>query len=257
MCRDVSVAARLNPSAFAFSLALSMSATSFEVVEVESHDGASEVGISKVHSFPKVLQKSDVHEVQQFIKELQDGVDPFKTELADSLQNVGHRVMGQFLQLAHSLAERLQVLCETAEQCRDVQGVQTARQLERSALAENDRVNIKAAISQMEKDLFEDELFLKFRELVRECEEDFSDHQKGYDQSISQQESKLVRRHLWAERFANLYAIWWVLNDKVSKDGAYFLLTCSALMGSASFRLPGSLRGLVLLCGLASAARTF
>ena len=172
-------------------------------------------------------------------------------------RNVGHRVMGQFLQLAHSLAERLQVLCETAEQCRDVQGVQTSRQLERSALAENDRVNIKAAISQMEKDLFEDELFLKFRELVRECEEDFSDHQKGYDQSISQQESKLVRRHLWAERFANLYAIWWVLNDKVSKDGAYFLLTCSALMGSASFRLPGSLRGLVLLCGLASAPRTF
>lgn len=91
MCRDVSVAARLNPSAFAFSLALSMSATSFEVVEVESHDGASEVGISKVHSFPKVLQKSDVHEVQQFIKELQDGVDPFKTELADSLQKLGRQ----------------------------------------------------------------------------------------------------------------------------------------------------------------------
>eukprot|EP00439_Symbiodinium_sp_Y106_P035658 s4365_g4.t1 len=79
------------PSAFASSFALSMSTTSFEVVEVESNDGASEVGISKGRSFHKVLQKSDVQEVQQFIRKLQDGVDPFKTELADSLQKLGRQ----------------------------------------------------------------------------------------------------------------------------------------------------------------------
>ncbi|CAE7274069.1 unnamed protein product [Symbiodinium necroappetens] len=229
-----------------------MSTTSFEVVEVESHDGASEVGISRVHRFPQVLQNSDVVEVEEFIRNLQDGVDPFKTELADSLQNAGNRVMRQFRHLAKRLTQSLQVLCEVAEQCRDNLGVRTARLLERSALAENDRVNIKAGISQMEKDLFENELFLEFRELVQECEEDFSDHQQGYDQSISQQESKLVHRHLWAERFANLYAVWWLLNDKVPKDVPYVLLTCSALLGSASCRLPGSLRALVPVCGLAS-----
>ena len=78
------------PSAFASSFALSTT-TSFEVVEVESNDGANEVGISKGRSFHKVLQKSDVQEVQQFIRKLQDGVDPFKTELADSLQKLGRQ----------------------------------------------------------------------------------------------------------------------------------------------------------------------
>ncbi|CAE7256432.1 unnamed protein product [Symbiodinium sp. CCMP2592] len=231
-----------------------MSTASFEVVEVESNDGASEVGLSKAHSFHKVLQKSDVNDAQQFIEGLRGGVDPFKTDLAHSLQNVGHRVMGQFLQLQQSLTERLQVLCETAEQSRDVLGARTARLLERSELAEPDRVKIKEAISEMEKGLFQDELFLNFRALVRECEKDFSDHQNGYDQSISQQESKLRDRHLWAERFTNLYAVWWFMDaEKVSKDVPYVLLTCFAL-GSVSVKLPGPLRALVPVCGLASAA---
>ena len=106
-------------------------------------------------------------------------------------RNVGHRDMLKFLQLQQSLTERLQVLCETAEQSRDVPGARTAGLLERSELAETDRVKIKEAISEIEKGLFEDELFRQFRALVRECETDFSNHQNGYDQSINQQESKL------------------------------------------------------------------
>ena len=163
--------------------------------------------------------------------------------------------MLKFLQLQQSLTERLQVLCETAEQSRDVLGARTAGLLERSELAETDRVKIKEAISEIEKGLFEDELFRQFRALVRECETDFSNHQNGYDQSISQQESKLRCRHLWAERFTNLYAVWWFMDaDKVSKDVLYVLLTCSALLGSVTGKLPGPLRALVPVCGLASAA---
>ena len=51
------------------------------------------------------------------------------------------------------------VLCETAEQSRDVLGARTTGLLERSELAETDRVKIKEAISEIEKGLFEDELF--------------------------------------------------------------------------------------------------
>ncbi|CAE7376115.1 unnamed protein product [Symbiodinium sp. CCMP2592] len=212
----------------------SMSTASWEVAESQvsgKAEAASSI-IPAARSTVAVLQPAELQAANKFVKQLHDDVDPSKSKLADSLENVGQRSLGKVSFLQQHLPDKLKHIQKEAEGVRDVLGTHTVASLGHSSFSDEDIKYNQAALTKMQDQLCNGGLSKLLSE-VQAGEKDFAGNQGGYEQSISKEELQWRKRHSWAKGFGWLYtAVAFVNPDVVSKDVTFGIGAFLAMLGA-------------------------